>query len=127
MAQRLIAPVKRDFRLRSVTDFERVRRLGRSYAHPLMVLITMANQEGLPRFGIAASRTVGSAVQRNRAKRLIRAAIRTLDLERMPGWDVIVIARKPMKDADFHQTLSGLRNLVERSKLIVTRRSNNQI
>jgi ribonuclease P protein component len=89
-----------------------------------MVLIVLASQKGYPRIGITASQTVGNAVQRNRAKRLIRAAMSTVDLAELSGWDVVIIARKPMRQADFHQTLAGLLSLLNKSKLMTPHRSN---
>src|SRR5512136_1725075 len=47
---------------------KRVRRSGKSYAHPLLVLIVQACDEGRLHVGVAASRGIGSAVKRNRAK-----------------------------------------------------------
>jgi hypothetical protein len=58
--------VKRRFRLTRSTDFKRVRRIGRSYAHPLVVLIVASNEIQQARIGIVAGKTVGMAVERNR-------------------------------------------------------------
>ena len=110
--------VKRRFRLTRSTDFQRVRRLGRSYAHPLLVLITYPNEQGGCRIGIAAGKAVGGAVQRNRAKRLIRASVQTLLLNVKPGWDVVILARKPMIDANFSGTQDALATLFRRAHLV---------
>jgi ribonuclease P protein component len=65
--------VKRLFRLTRPTDFKRVRRLGRSFAHPLVVLVVLRNMTGELHIGITASRTVGGAVQRNRVRRQVKS------------------------------------------------------
>ncbi len=70
--------VQRTFRLTRSQDFKRVRQSGKSYAHPLIVLVAQANDEMKIRVGVAAGRTVGTAVKRNRAKRLLREAMRPL-------------------------------------------------
>ncbi|MGQ0603891.1 MAG: ribonuclease P protein component [Anaerolineales bacterium] len=86
-------------RLRSSTDFERVRREGRSYAHPLVVVIacrqlaTGNDQHPASRVGYAAGKSVGTAVKRNRAKRLLRESVRSLSASIAPGWDIVLIAR----------------------------------
>lgn len=51
-----------------------------------------ASRDDPPRMAVVASRKVGGAVARNRAKRLIREAGRQLKWKR--GTDVVVIARK---------------------------------
>jgi ribonuclease P protein component len=63
------------------------------------VLILAAQSEACAsaRLGITASRKIGGAVQRNRAKRLVRAAFRAT-LELFPaGIDLVVIVRKPLE------------------------------
>ena len=96
-----------------------MRRLGKSYAHPLIVLIALPREEkGGTRIGVAAGRTVGNAVQRNRAKRLIRAALQKR-LERIdPGWDVVILARRPITEATFEDTLQAVDRLLARAQLV---------
>jgi ribonuclease P protein component len=85
--------VQRKFRLTRSEDFKRVRRSGKSYAHPLVVLIVQNNNQPRVKIGVAAGRTVGTAVYRNRAKRLLREAMRTLLPNIASGLDLILIAR----------------------------------
>jgi ribonuclease P protein component len=110
--------VKRKFRLTRSTDFKRVRRFGKSHAHPLVVLIALPGEGEQTRFGIAAGRTVGNAVQRNRAKRLLRAALQPYFTAIAPGWEVVLIARRPMAEASFQQTLAALANLLHRARIL---------
>ncbi len=111
-------PVNRRHRLARSQDFERVRRSGKSYAHPLVVLISLRNQEKNSRFGVAAGRTLGNAVKRNRAKRRLRAALQTLLAQLEPGWDVVLIARQPLLLADQAQTVTAIRHLAQRAGLM---------
>ncbi len=110
--------MKRRFRLTKSTDVQRVRRYGRSYAHPLLVLIALSNQTDVSRFGITAGRSVGKAVQRNRAKRLLRAAVQSSSPEIVAGWDIVLIARLPTKDASYYQVQSALVTLLRRASLL---------
>lgn len=110
--------MKRRFRLTSSTDFKRVRRLGKSYAHPLIVLVALPNEVDRPRFGIAAGRSLGKAVQRNRAKRLLRESLRPLIPRISPGWDLLLMARGPMAGADYPQIQAALADLLERARLL---------
>ena len=109
--------VKRKFRLRKSTEFQRVRRYGSSYAHPLIVLVVLPNEQRFSRFGIVAGRSMGNAVHRNRAKRLMRAALQPLFQRVAPGWDVILIARQPLLGASFPQIQSALSELSLRAKI----------
>ena len=110
--------LNRKFRLTRSTDFKRVRRSGKSYAHPLVVLIVLPNCSPHTHFGIAASRSVGSAVQRNRAKRMLREALRPLLPEVQPGWDAVLLSRAPTVQASLHQVQEGLRSCLRRANLL---------
>lgn len=110
--------VKRRFRLTKSTDFKRVRRMGKSYAHPLIVLIAHPNEHEHSRFAVAAGRSLGNAVQRNRAKRRLREAIRPLIPLIAPGWDVLVLARRPLLGATFQQCQDALADLLKRARLL---------
>jgi ribonuclease P protein component len=110
--------VQRKFRLTRSDDFKRVRRDGKSYAHPLIVLVTQANQAAGIRVGIAAGKTTGSAVHRNRAKRLLREAMRTLLPSLASDWDLILIARPKLPSASIEDTRAALTDLLQRAGLL---------
>jgi ribonuclease P protein component len=111
--------VERQFRLTRTTDFMRVRRSGKSYAHPLVVLITAHNvNEPTVRVGISASHAVGNAVQRNRAKRRIRACIAPLLIAIKPGNDLIFLARRPIEQANFQELCEAIKKLLKRAGLL---------
>ncbi|MFC1878312.1 ribonuclease P protein component [Chloroflexota bacterium] len=109
--------MKRSIRLTRSTDFQRVRRFGRSCAHPLLVLVVLPNQGSVSRFGVAAGRTIGNAVRRNRAKRRLREALRLNQNNISPGWDILLIARRPIAQASFQQLQDALVALLQRAKL----------
>lgn len=110
--------MQRKFRLTRSEDFKRVRRSGRSYAHPLLVLVAQtAEGDGL-HVGVTASRGIGTAVKRNRAKRLLREAMRTLIPSLMPGWDLLLIARPPLLACNVFEVREALLSLLRRADLI---------
>ena len=118
--------MQRKFRLTRSEDFKRVRRSGKSYAHPLVVLIvqTYDQRSGTidqPRvkIGVAAGRTVGTAVHRNRAKRLLREAMRSLIPNISSNLDVILIARPGLVTATLEETRRALFTLLERAKILI--------
>jgi ribonuclease P protein component len=110
--------LKRRFRLTRSNDFLRVRRTGKSYAHPLIVLIALPNQYEHSRVAVAAGRSIGKAVQRNRAKRLLRHAIRPLLPMITPSWDIVLVARRPISSATLQQTEQAVRMLLSRANLV---------
>lgn len=110
--------MKRKFRLRKSTDFKRVRRLGKSYAHPFVVLIVHPNERATSRFGVAAGRSTGNAVHRNRAKRRIREAIRPRIGEIQPGWDLIFLARKSIHQAGYAELQAAIDRLLRRAGVL---------
>jgi ribonuclease P protein component len=109
--------VKRRFRLTRSIDFKRVRNQGKSFAHPLVVLVKLPSTEDRPRVGISTSRSVGGAVQRNRAKRLLRESIRPLIPLLSPGWDIVLVARAPLVTAAFQDVQSVVELLLRRAGL----------
>ena len=57
-------------------DFQTLYKRGISFVTPFVVIYMRPNRFGVHRLGITAGKRVGNAVQRNRAKRLIRQAYR---------------------------------------------------
>lgn len=109
--------MKRRFRLTRSIDFKRVRNQGKSFAHPLVVLVKLPSTEDRPRVGISTSRSVGGAVQRNRVKRLLRESMRSLIPLLSPGWDIVLIARNPLVTAAFQDVQSVVEVLLRRAGL----------
>jgi ribonuclease P protein component len=110
--------VQRKFRLTRSTDFKRVRRTGKSYAHPFVVLVVQASETPRVRVGVTAGRSVGGAVQRNRAKRLLREAMRPLLPHLIPGWDLVLIARPALLSSTLQDIRQTLANLLRRAQIV---------
>ena len=112
--------MKKAVRLTRSTDFKRVRRYGKSYAHPLLVLIVNQDEAlQMMRLGVTAGRSVGRAVERNRAKRRIRAAADQIVKSLQPGWEVVIVARKPILEASFEDIQAALIQVMKRARLFV--------
>ena len=74
-------------------EFRRVYARGRSYVSPVVVSYVMKNRCRTLRVGITTSKKIGGAVQRNRARRVIREAFREISAELRPGYDIVFVAR----------------------------------
>jgi ribonuclease P protein component len=110
--------VKRRFRLTRSTDIKRVRRSGKSYAHPLVILYALQSEPEGVRVGVSAGLAVGNAVKRNRAKRLLRAAMGELLAQTTPGFDLLLIARSELPESDLQQTRTALSTLLGQAGLL---------
>lgn len=87
--------------LRGSRDFQRVYRKGKRYEGVLMTAFVLPNQLSHNRFGVTASRkALGNAVQRNRARRLLKETFRLrksllLDLQDRYDWVINAKRRLP--------------------------------
>jgi ribonuclease P protein component len=95
-----------------------VKRQGQSCHHPLVVLLFQANEQEVSRFAFVASRYVGKAVERNRAKRLLREVVRQYLPQITLGWDCLLIARKGLPQASFIEVESAVSQLLTRATLL---------
>lgn len=111
--------LKKQYRLHSSARFAEVRERGKTVAHPLAVMIFLPNDLPHSRFGFSVSRRIGKAAKRNRAKRLLREAVRLQLLNMAPGYDVVFIARRPIGEATFAQVFQAVQSLVQRAGLWV--------
>lgn len=97
--------------LRRARDFELVYTRGRKLTSAVVVVFHLANAPDI-KVAFVASRKVGGAVQRNRAKRVMRAAFAGIDDpgKPIPGW-VVLVARRDIlrfKSTDVREELVRL-------------------
>jgi ribonuclease P protein component len=112
--------IARSLRLRDPREFQRVRKRGRSWTTPWLVLVLLSNRRTHNRYGFAVGRRVGNAVRRNKVKRWMRESIRARHPRLRQGYDLILIARGRMadSDADFSKVDESVGILVEQAGLV---------
>lgn len=108
-------------RMHTHREFETARRRGSSSRGRFVVLYEV-RREGAgdpgPRLGVAVSKGVGCAVERNRVKRYIREAFRTRRGAFPPGTDLLVVARFAAADASYAQIERELLDLHGRIRAV---------
>ncbi len=101
-------------------DFVRLYKRGKSSVHSLLVTYTTANRRGLQRVGITSGKKIGGAVQRNRARRVIRAAFRQLRPRMVPtGWDIVFVARTQTCRCSMQQVLKVMEKQLTKLGLLL--------
>ena len=98
-ARPLNETLPRTERVRRRPDFERAYDTGMRISGRFMTVFVVKNGGTEARLGIAATRKMGAAVERNRAKRLARELFRRHKID--AGLDVIIVPRREMVDAPF--------------------------
>jgi len=103
----------KDHRVRRRGEFQRVFDLSLRTKGRYLTILVAPNDIGTARLGIVASRKLGDAVRRNRAKRLIREVFRRSETQKR-GMDVVVIPRRELFDAAFTDFEADFRNVLKR-------------
>ena len=105
----------RTHRLRKRSEFERAYAEGTKQVAPRLVLFTRPNGLSHPRVGFTATRRLGNAVVRNRARRLLREAVRSRWEGFAAGYDYVVVARPGVLESRPAELLSVLLTLSSRA------------
>ena len=104
--------------LRGSQDYQKVYRQGKRYDSSLMTAFVLPNKLSQDRLGITASRkAVGNAVQRNRARRLLKETFRLkksslVDLQEHYDW--VINAKRRLPSFKVAVTIEEFEKLVAR-------------
>ena len=105
-------------RLTRSEDIKRVRQEGQSLANAIFVIVFLPTLKDQTRIAVVAGKSVGGAVHRNFAKRRIRSALQYLIPVLNPGYDLMIIARKPILQVEFQVVSKKLKDLIQRAGLL---------
>ncbi len=111
--------VKRRYSVRRNERFQEIRSKSRGYSNELMVLCALPNNLPYSRFGFSVSARIGGAVERNRIKRQLREIMRLRQNQIVTGWDIVLIARRPIRDAGYWNMDAACARLLGRAHLLI--------
>jgi len=103
---------RRIHRIRRRAEFQHVYKNGTRVSGRFYTLFIQPNSLAVGRLGVAATRKLGGAVVRNRAKRLVREVFRRSGIT--PGFDVIVVPRRELLGISFAVLEAEYRATLER-------------
>jgi ribonuclease P protein component len=101
-------------RLTRRADFLAARDGLRAPAGPFLVQARKRNDTHAPRVGFTVTKKAGNAVERNRIRRRLRAAVKSLTDKTRPGFDYVLIARREAITAPFASLLNDLERALKR-------------
>lgn len=90
---------------------------GRAQSLPLFTLVYAKSRNVSVRVGFSVSKRVGNAVQRNRAKRRMRAALTPMIAHIAGGFNVIFVAKPDVLEAPFAELQKQMETLLRRAEL----------
>lgn len=93
-------------------QFRRMYRSAASRANSYLVLYYRKNKGKENHLGITVSKKVGTAVVRNRVRRLIKENYRLYEEQILQGYDLVIVARVKAAEADFYQIRHSLLSLL---------------
>lgn len=105
--------VKRTVKINQNYLFRRLYRVGKSQVTPYLVVYRQGNRKKYNRLGITATKKIGNAVQRNRARRVIMEAYRLLEPEIPTGMDLVIVARQKSVHAKMQDVKDSLARVLK--------------
>jgi ribonuclease P protein component len=103
---------RRSQRIRRRAEFQQIYKQGTRVSGRYYTLFIQPNRLAVGRLGVAATRKLGGAVIRNRAKRLVREVFRRSGIA--PGFDIIVVPRRELLETSLVVLETEYRATVER-------------
>ena len=107
----------RSYSLKRHKEFRYTYARGRAQSLPLFTLVYVKSRTELVRVGFSVSKRVGNAVQRNRAKRRMRACFSPMLPHVAGGYNVIFVAKPDVLEAPFPELQKQMEALIKRAGL----------
>ncbi len=109
---------RKENRIKSKNAFQIVYKTGRSVVDSMSVMYVLPNEEKNIKIGFAVGKKMGSAVTRNRVKRLMREVFRHRKAELKDSVQIIWVVRKKLVEADIYTYDRIFMRLAKRAGLL---------
>lgn len=107
------------YRVKRDKDFGLIYRRGQKLSSPHLQVSYLSRDQNLTRFGFVVSKKhVARIVDRNRLKRILRAEINSRRGMIVPGYDVVISARRGRGKLDSTQVREELGHLMKKARLL---------
>ena len=100
-------------------EYRLVYKHGKYEVGRLCVLYRMPVAKQKTRIGFVTGKKVGGAVERNRARRLMKEVYRLNQHQILEGYHIVIVGRGPLKDATYERAEKEILYLLRKSKLLV--------
>ena len=104
-------------KLKQNWEFHRAYKRGRAFVAPGFVLYVCKGKRDAVRLGITAGKKLGTAVNRNRAKRVLTAAFRECAVNIPKGYDFVLVARTRILNTKSHAVAALLKKQLKSADL----------
>lgn len=99
-------------------QFQRAYRRGKSFVSPGLVTYIVKNNSNNLQIGITTSKKIGKAVQRNRCRRIIRAAFCEISPMISNGYDIVFVARAKTVYLKSNDILSAMKSHLQQANVL---------
>lgn len=99
-------------------QFQRAYKRGKSFISPALVTYVVKNNTNNLQIGITTSKKIGKAVQRNRCRRIIRAAFCEIEPNLKRGFDIVFVARAKTPFVKSTDILCAMKNHLQQANVL---------
>ena len=104
--------------LRKQSDFARIYKQGKSKGSRFAVILYRRNGLKFTRTAFVSSKKVGNSVERNRSRRLMKAAYRAFEPDIKSGYDIVFVARAAIKGCKEPEVERQLKKTLESAGIL---------
>jgi ribonuclease P protein component len=106
-------------KLSKTSEFKKVFSKGRRIEGKNLIIFILKNDYDFNRLGIIVKKETGKAVVRNKAKRQLKETSRLLNKKLLSGYDIILLAKNNIRDAQYFEICYDLEGLFYKGKLFL--------
>lgn len=113
--------MKKDYRIKKSTDFDKIIKKRKSFANKQFIIYYDKNEIEHMRLGISVSKRLGKAHKRNKIKRYIREVFKTRK-DKLKSYNLIVIARNQVVDLTLEEYEKSIDHILKKLKMYKEKR-----